>query len=177
MLEHLKLLGSYNEWMNSKIYAAAARLSRDELTINRRAFFGSLLGTLNHLVVGDRLWLHRFSLHPTHHPGLESIRALPLPTTLDQILFEDLGELEAHRKWLDALINGWIGQLTEEDLGHRLRYTNNRGVASVRLFSSLLLHFFNHQTHHRGQATTLLSQAGVDTGTTDLLLLIPNERE
>ena len=171
MLEHLKLLASYNEWMNLKIYAATARLSQDELTTNRRAFFGSLLGTLNHLVVGDRLWLHRFSSHPNRHPGLEAIRALPVPMTLDQILFEDLRELEEHQKWLDALIIEWISQLTEEDLGHRLRYTNSRGVTSVKLFASLLLHFFNHQTHHRGQVHAMLTQAGGKPGDTDLFLL------
>lgn len=175
MREHLQLLASYNEWMNSKLYAAAARLSAAELAADKGAFFGSLIGTLNHILVGDRIWMGRFAMHPAQHARLEALRALPAPTSLDQILFADFRELEAHRKWLDATIKEWVAELTDDDLGHQLRYASTKGVVSVRKLSSLLLHLFNHQTHHRGQATTLLSQAGIDVGVTDLLMLIPNE--
>jgi uncharacterized damage-inducible protein DinB len=175
MREHLQLLATYNEWMNLKLYAAAAQLPAAELAANKGAFFGSLLGTLNHIMVGDRIWLARFATHPARHASLEGVRALPVPTSLDQILFEDFKELDAHRKWLDTLIKQWAAELTDEDLRHLFRYANTKGVVSVRRFSSVLLHLFNHQTHHRGQATTLLSQAGIDVGATDLLMLVPDE--
>jgi len=175
MREHLQLLATYNEWMNLKLYAAAAQLPATELSANKGAFFGSLMGTLNHILVGDRIWLSRFALHPARHARLDGLRALPVPTALDQILFDDFHALDAHRKWLDIMIKEWVAELTDDDLNHRLRYANTKGVVAVRKFSNVLLHLFNHQTHHRGQATTLLSQTGIDVGATDLLLLIPDE--
>jgi len=168
-------MAQYNEWMNSKLYHAAGKLSAAELAADRKAFFGSLLGTLNHLVVTDTMWLKRFAGHPAGHKSLDPIRALPAPTALNQILFTEFGALSEHRKMMDAAIKAWAAELTEEDLQHVLRYANSKGVVSNRRFFTLVTHLFNHQTHHRGQATTLLSQQGIDVGTTDLLNLIPNE--
>lgn len=75
------------------------------------------------------------------------------------------------------MIINWVAALTDDELSTTLSYHNTKGVASKRRYSSLVVHFFNHQTHHRGQTTTLLSQAGVDVGVTDLLALIPEEVE
>jgi uncharacterized damage-inducible protein DinB len=173
--DHIVLMAAYNKWMNAKLYEAAGKLSREEIAADRKAFFGSLLGTLNHIVVGDTIWLKRFATHPGGHAALDPVRKLEMPTVLSQILFADFAALSEHRKLLDTVIDEWAASLTEEDLGHVLQYANTKGVAGRRKFSSLVLHFFNHQTHHRGQATTLLFQAGQDVGITDLLMLIPNE--
>ena len=172
---HAVLLASYNAWMNAKLYEAAAALSPDEIAADRKAFFGSLLGTLNHIVVGDTIWLKRFATHPGNHAALEPIRRSPAPHALDQILFDNLPALWEHRQQLDGTINTWAASLTEADLECPLSYKNTKGIAANKRFSSLVLHFFNHQTHHRGQATTLLYQAGIDVGVTDLLMLIPDE--
>ena len=168
------LLASYNEWMNTRVYAAAALLPHEELIANRGAFFGSILGTLNHLVVGDRIWLRRFASHPSKHAALKPLDTLPLPKSLDEILFIDLAALVEHRRMLDEVIKNWTESLNDADLSHVLHYTTMKGVVGMKRFSDLLLHFFNHQTHHRGQVSTLLHQAGKDVGVTDLLLLIPN---
>lgn len=175
--DHVILMASYNRWMNQKLYAAAARLDAAALRADRGAFFGSVLGTLNHLVVGDRIWLARFATHPCAHAALDPVRRLPVPRALDQILFPDLSALAQHRELLDEVICAWADALHERDLDHLLRYANSRGVVSTRRFAHLVMHFFNHQTHHRGQITTLLSQAGQDVGVTDLLALIANEDE
>jgi uncharacterized damage-inducible protein DinB len=174
-IEHIGLLAAYNQWMNAKLYAAASELPETELVANRQAFFGSILGTLNHLVVGDTLWLQRFARHPANYPALAPILSQPPPSSLDQQLFSDLKSLTEHRQWLDALICTWAATLTEPELEQPLSYHNSRGVAANKEFFSLLMHFFNHQTHHRGQVTTLLSQAGVTVGMTDLLALIPDQ--
>lgn len=173
LCEQVVLLADYNAWMNKRTYEAAGRLSPSDLAIDRKAFFGSILGTLNHLVVGDTLWLKRFATHPAGYPALDAIRALPMPTSLDALLFTDFPALAAHRKMLDGAICGWAASVTDADLAQTLRYKNTKGIESNRLFFSLALHFFNHQTHHRGQVSTLLFQAGVDEGVTDLLALIP----
>jgi uncharacterized damage-inducible protein DinB len=168
-------MASYNEWMNSKLYEASGALSPEALALDRNAFFASLFGTLNHIVVADTIWLKRFALHPANYRELDPIRNLPQPTSLDQILFVDFGELSRHRKMLDAVISSWANCVTDADLNQVLQYANTKGVVFARRFFSLVMHFFNHQTHHRGQATTMLSQAGVDVGITDLLAMIQNE--
>ena len=172
---HFKMLAEYNEWMNRKLYETAARLSPEELARERGAYFGSIGGTLNHLVVTDTMWLKRFAAHPVQPPALEPVRALPMPSALNQVLFTDLADLAERRKLIDAAIKAWADTLTQADLDHVLDYANSKGIRSRKRMSRLVTHFFNHQTHHRGQATTLLSQAGQDVGATDLLALIPNE--
>ena len=172
---HFALMASYNQWMNAKVYDTASKLSTTELAEERGAYFGSIFGTLNHIVVADTLWLKRFASHPSSTTTLAVMVALPTPARLDQGMFDDLDGLKAHRQWLDSVIIHWIAALTDEDLETILSYQNMKGVPAIRSFSSLILHFFNHQTHHRGQITTLLSQAGLDIEVTDLLALIPDE--
>ena len=172
---NFELMAAYNQWMNEKIYGAARGLEQTELAKDRGAFFGSILGTLNHIVVGDTIWLKRFAMHPTFSIALKEVADLPSPNKLNDILFEDFAALSERRAWLDNHIICWVGTLSDDDLNVVLRYQNTKGVPANRRFSSLLQHFFNHQTHHRGQVSTLLSQAGVDIGVTDLLALIPDE--
>lgn len=169
------LMAAYNRWMNAKVYAAAGRLPAHELAADRHAFFGSIIGTLNHIVVADTIWLHRLAAHPSNHAVLDPVRRMPRPAALDLVLFGDLHALENHRQMLDEVIIDWAASLTEADLRHVLSYANMKGVPARKRFSNLVMHFFNHQTHHRGQVTTLLFQAGQDVGVTDLLETIPDE--
>lgn len=171
--QHFELLASYNEWMNSKVYESAGQLTATDLAKDRGAFFASILGTLNHIVVGDTIWLKRFATHPSCLGSLREVANLPNPTSLNQIIFDDFSSLHKHRNWLDEQIINWISELSDDDLDYILDYHNIKGVFSNKCYSSLILHFFNHQTHHRGQVSTLLSQAGVDIGVTDLLVLVP----
>ncbi|RBW51436.1 DinB family protein [Marinobacter sp. F3R11] len=173
--DHFELLSIYNQWMNSKIYESASSLSATDLTRDRGAFFGSILGTLNHIVVGDTIWLKRFATHPSCVGSLQEVANLPNPTSLSQIVFEDIARLSEHRAWLDRQIISWVAGLTEGDLNFVLNYHNTKGNPANKRYSSLVLHFFNHQAHHRGQVSALLSQAGAEVGVTDLLALIPEE--
>lgn len=173
--EHICLMAEYNDWMNAKLYGAAMTLSENELAVDRKAFFGSILGTLNHLLLGDILWLKRFASHPANYPALEVVRQLHMPASLDVLLFSDIESLAKQRKLLDKAITAWAHAVTEQELDSSLSYASMKGIAAQKCFFSLIMHFFNHQTHHRGQATTLLSQAGVDVGSTDLLALVPND--
>lgn len=175
LLYHLRLLADYNQWMNDKLYGAAAALPPSELTAARGAFFGSLQGTLNHLLVADTVWLKRFSAHPAGYSTLTALADTALPQQLDQPLYADFASMRQRRTELDAIISALLAEIREEDLAVALDYRSMKGVPAQRLFGSLLLHLFNHQTHHRGQATTLLSQAGADVGVTDLLLRIPDQ--
>lgn len=163
-------MARYNEWMNVKLHAAASTVPHAELAADRRAFFGSVLGALNHLVIADTIWLNRFASHPTCPPDINSNLPPPTKIELDALPFPDLTSLGARRVELDLSIIDWTGPLTDSDLDHVLHYTNSRGESSHRSFFGLLMHLFNHQTHHRGQVTTLLTQARVNVGATDLLV-------
>lgn len=171
-LEQLALQARYNQWMNDKLYQTAARLPAAVLQQDNGAFFGSLFGTLNHIVVADTLWLQRFAQHPTGFAALQPLQDIVAPTSLNGWLFDQLPALAARRQLLDEVIIRLCSELKDSDLDQPLAYNNTRGVAQRKNFHALLLHFFNHQTHHRGQATTLLSQQGEDVGVTDLIVLI-----
>lgn len=166
--EDIILLASYNATMNTKVYAAAATLSTDALHTDRGAFFGSIMGTLNHIVAGDTIWLQRFLAHPANFPALAAMKEIAAPTGLTHRYSDDIGVLSVHRTRLDAIIEALAADISDADLAQPVSYRNSRGEFRKN-FGSLLLHFFNHQTHHRGQASTLLSQSGVDIGVTDLV--------
>lgn len=170
---HFTLLARYNQWMNHKLYGAAAGLPPGELAAPRGAFFGSLLATLNHIAVADTIWLKRIAAHPQFAAALAPMAALPAPAALDQPLCDSFEALHAQRAWLDQVLLDWTASLADADLDAVISYRRMNGESNARQLGLLLLHVFNHQTHHRGQATTLLSQAGVDVGVTDLLALVP----
>ena len=155
-----RILAEYNRWMNDRLYAACAELSDNERKQDRQAFFASIHGTLNHLLLGDRLWMGRFVNRPF---AVDS---------LAQQLYEDFAELSEQRRLLDQEIIDWAGGLSDEALAapFSFRSTVNPAQWQCPLWVAVT-HFFNHQTHHRGQLTTLLSQSGVDYGTTDLIWL------
>ena len=167
------LMAQYNQSMNSRIYSAASQLSGPDLAKDQSAFFGSILHTLNHIMVADIIWLQRFARHQ-HFDSLKDVVALTPPQALNTVLFDDLKALWQQREKLDELIILFVAQLNDEVLGQALSYKNTQGVAAVKNFAQVLQHFFNHQTHHRGQVSTLLYQQGIDPGVTDLLESIPN---
>lgn len=169
------LLATYNGSMNQKICDSLKGLSKDVLWQDKKAFFGSILGTLNHLMVGDLIWLTRFNQHPNYPNGFTALQGLAdfeKPTQLNQKLYQSKTDYIGKRLALDKIIVDFIEELTDEDLSQNLTYTNTKGIRFNRPFSQLLLHFFNHQTHHRSQVTTLLNQIDIDIGETDLLILI-----
>lgn len=172
---NFELMADYNQWMNQNIYHAATKLNEQELHLNRGAFFGSILGTLNHIVVGDTFWLKRFAEHPAHFVSLEPIRKLNQPKGLDTVVYDDLAQLTQHRTMMDNAITAFTQELTDEILESTLSYNNSKGLAFNKKLGELIQHFFNHQTHHRGQVSTLFSQAGIDIGVTDLLMRIPDQ--
>lgn len=169
------LFADYNCSMNQRLYEAAAKLSAEELTKEKGAFFGSLFNTMNHIAVADLLWLHRFATLSGLSTLQDELSDFPRPTSLREPLSDSLVGLTTLRTSIDAVIVQLTSLLTEDLLASTLRYTNTAGQHHERNFGLLLHHFFNHETHHRGQASTLLFQAGIDIGVTDFIAHIPNE--
>jgi len=106
--QYFALLARYNADMNQKLYDAAAKLPPGELEADRKAFFGSLLGTINHLLAGDTIWLKRFGTHPARYPALQDTASLPQPTGLTHSFGGTLPALRAYREQLDAMICAWV---------------------------------------------------------------------
>jgi uncharacterized damage-inducible protein DinB len=161
MKPRYQMFAAYNTWANARIYRAAATLADADYRADRGAFFKSVHGTLNHLLVGDRIWMRRFT------------GAGEAPNRLDAILFEDRDELWTARQAEDARIARYIEDLSEADFAGRLVYrtvTNPRTIEQ-ELWPALD-HFFNHQTHHRGQAHGLLSAIGGNAAAPSLDLLV-----
>jgi len=174
---NFELMAAYNHGMNKSMYDAASHLSTSVLNEDRGAFFGSILATLNHILVGDTIWLKRFASHPSQFSSLDYVRGLEQPKALDSMLCMEFESLLVTREKMDNLILDFSHELTDEVLASSLSYRNMRGEPLTQNLGCLIQHFFNHQTHHRGQVSTLLNQVGVNVGVTDLLLNIPNEQK
>lgn len=174
-LEQYRALSSYNQQMNRKLYGAADRLSDEERKRDRGAFFGSIHATFNHLLLADRIWMLRLTGDDARF-GLRDEAGQPLRVqSLAQQLFADYATLRQERERTDRDIVDYVAALTETDLTQEMTYTRGQTqVVHVRWWA--LTHFFNHQTHHRGQITTLLTQAGVDVGVTDFIAWLRDPR-
>lgn len=174
---HYLLMASYNQRMNKQVYATADSLTAQQLKLDCGAFFGSVFATLNHILVADLLWLKRFTNHPSEFSCITAVDNFPAFQSLDQIAYTDYDELRTARKNLDEIIINWIeNEISEADYSKSIEYTDTRGNAYRRNFAELVAHFFNHQTHHRGQVSTLLNQFGYDIGVTDFLIDIPSSQ-
>jgi uncharacterized damage-inducible protein DinB len=154
MLDHYRMFADYNRWANRLLYAAAGALDDADYRENKGAFFGSLNATLNHILAADRVWMKRFT-------GTGQA-----PTKLDAILCDTFADLSAARAAEDERIITWVASLTEEDLAGRFTYTPiTNPVPVTQRLAPPLTHFFNHQTHHRGQChMTLTALGGLSLG-------------
>lgn len=156
LVHHFQLLARYNTLANQRLYTACAQLSEADRQQIRPAFFKSIHGTLNHILVGDRIWMTRF-------------RGGTVPSTgLDAILYADFDALWATRVLEDQTIQDFANGLTDEFLARSIAYVNNAGKPYEDPAHLLIAHFFNHQTHHRGQIHDLLTQTQIKPPVLDL---------
>ena len=168
--EWLGALARYNRWMNDKLYGLAATLSDEARKRDVGAFFKSIHGTFTHLLLADSVWLasYRGLTVPDGFMGPHGIRSL------DQELYVEFEDLRRERGLTDDALSAWISGLTHERLAAALVYMR-RGQKHESPLWWAVAHLFNHQTHHRGQITTLLTQQGCDPGSTDLLAMLREE--
>ncbi|MHA1566285.1 MAG: DinB family protein [Alphaproteobacteria bacterium] len=157
MKEHFRRFAQYNAWANGRLYDACGMLPEPEYLAERGAFFGSIHGTLNHILVGDRAWMAR----------LEGVASTI--TSLDEILHRDLASLRGAREQEDGRIIAYVDGLSAARLAEDLHYASVAGDRFVTPVGQVLAHLFNHQTHHRGQVHDLLSQTNVAPPPLDLM--------
>ncbi|MFP4519108.1 MAG: DinB family protein [Oceanicaulis sp.] len=149
MHEHFKRFAAYNAWANARLYDAATALTDFERKRDIRGYFQSLHGTLNHILVADRIWVHRLTGEGD------------APSKLDTVLFSDFNTLREAREAEDARITAYVASLAQADFDAVVDYQDTRGEPKSLALKMILAHVFNHQTHHRGQATHMLRQLGV----------------
>jgi len=157
--------GRYNVWANRRLYEACAALSPADYRAQRSSFFGSIHATLNHILVGDRVWMGRLESVPS---GIER---------LDQILYDEFTDLKAAHETEDARILGFVNGLGDDAIAGTLRYRNMAGEAQETSLTWVLAHFFNHQTHHRGQVHGMLSGTPVAPPSLDLIYFLRQDRD
>lgn len=161
---YVRLMAAYNAELNRRVFAAAARLPDPALRQDRGAFFGSILATLNHLVWADQIWMHRFADWPRPQADLPSGVAL----------YADFPALQHARSTLDAAFEAWAATVAQPWLDGELAwFSGATGREQRRPVAMLVVHMFNHQTHHRGQVHAMLTASGEQTGDTDLPFVLP----
>ena len=161
--EYLRTMAAYNSEMNRRVYDAAERLSDEERRRERGAFWGSIHGTLNHILWGDTAWMSRFAGWEKPAQGIKQSAAL----------HDDFFALKDARAEADRRICDWAGQVTTAWLSGDLAWFSavlSKEISKPK--SLLVVHFFNHQTHHRGQVHAMLTAAGEKTGDTDLPFIL-----
>lgn len=162
--DYVQLMAAYNAEMNRRLYAAAANLTDEQRRADRGAFWKSIHGSLVHLLWGDCQWMSRFD-------GWEK-PAVPIKQSAEMIAAFD--DLRAKRVKADADIEAWAGRVGHAWLAEDLVwFSGAAGREMRRSKGKLLVHFFNHQTHHRGQVHAMLTACGQQTGDTDLFLVVP----
>ncbi len=160
---YVRTMAAYNAEMNRRVYAAAQRVPDAERRRPRGAFWGSIHGTLCHLLWGDRIWMSRFDDWPKPAVGIKQ----------SADLIADFDELARARVDADAGISSWAGRVGEEWLAQEQVWFSQAASREMRQPRSLLVtHLFNHQTHHRGQVHAMLTACGEQTGDTDLFLVV-----
>jgi len=156
--QHFAMMAAYNAWANRRVYEAAALLDDEAYRRDAGAFFKSLHGTLNHLLAADRIWMKRFTGEGD------------APAALDSILHDTLPALALAREAEDRRIIDWVDGLSREALAGRFTYMTVTDLRTVsQRLSPALAHLFNHQTHHRGQAHTILTSLGQPSLQLDLI--------
>jgi uncharacterized damage-inducible protein DinB len=157
-IEIFRQLADYNHWANLRIYGAALAIPEEQYRRSTGVFFGSLHGTLNHLLLTDRVWLKRLTGTGEH------------PTRLNAIIHDDRRDLLRSRIAEDARLIDLVRTYGEADLGKVLAYQNMAGKPHSQPLQDILLHLFNHQTHHRGHAHACCSMlTGTEPPSLDLL--------
>ncbi len=157
MHEHFIMFARYNAWANQKLYEAVAELSASDYNKDCQVAFTSMNGTLNHLLIGDLIWLSRFQ------------GTTGAPTGLDKLLHQDFADIWDARKKTDADIVEYIEGLNEGILTSDFSFTALTMPEKVtQQLSYALAHFFNHQTHHRGQTHAMLTRLAGEAPSLDL---------
>jgi len=155
-LETIRALYHYNAWANHRTLEACAALTEKQFSQDLSTSFGSVRGTLVHILGGEWIWLERWQ-------GRSPEALLP------ESEFPTLASMQERWVEIERGLAEFVAGLKPSDLDRVIEYRNLRGNRFGYPLMSMLHHLVNHGTYHRGQVTTLLRQLGAKPRATDLL--------
>jgi len=166
------MMSLYNQRMNSQLMGHCLTLSSDVLEQDTHSFFPNIVSYWNHILFGDLILMARLASNNIANLSSADFSEFPSPISPKDIYHGTLLDITSLRAQVDKLIIRYCDNLTEEDCDRFITYTTTEGVTITKAVADVTQHIFNHQAHHRGQLTCLLSQAGVDYGCMDLPVIV-----
>lgn len=173
LVKNFQRMSAYNQRINEQLMSSCTSLSNVELNQESHSFFSSIISYWNHILFGDLIMLKRLASNNISKITLDDFIGLPTPKSPKDIYYSEFTELVTLRRKVDVLINTYCDNLTDEACEKLVNYTSTEGKVITKVVADITQHLFNHQTHHRGQLTCVLSQLGVDYGCMDLPMIVP----
>lgn len=180
-LRQFRRFAQYNAWFNDQLYGRVETLDPEIRRRDLGGFFGGIQATLGHILLGDRMWLGRFAPpapeNDFHFHSLEGAELVHAIGSLADELYPEWEALRGARSETDEVLRRFVAELRADHLDREFHYVNSKGLPFSAPLWHVVAHLFNHQTHHRGQVTTLLHQQGIDPGVTDFMVtsVMPEE--
>lgn len=168
LAQNFKMMSLYNQRVNSQLMAHCLPLSQEKLEKETHSFFPHIISYWNHLLFGDLILLTRLASNEIGLLSSVDFTSFPSPKSPKDIYYSNISDIAALRHQLDKLLIQYCSSLTEDECSKSMTYTTTEGVVINKLVADVMQHMFNHQTHHRGQLTCILSQLGIDYGCMDL---------
>ena len=170
---NFRILAVYNQRMNQQLISVCEQLSYEQLHSETNSFFPTVMAHWNHILFGDLIMLQRLVANDMVSMDSQVLELLPTAKSVDDIFVETLDELRSIRKTVDEIYVQITAEFGNTDYDREVCYVTTEGQELVRNLGEFCQHIFNHQTHHRGQLTCILSQFGLDFGCTDLPVIVP----
>ncbi|MGS2717031.1 DinB family protein [Eionea flava] len=165
------LMAHYNQRMNQQLLTASELLTHQQLLQETHSFFSTVMGYWNHLLFGDLIMIGRLANNKIGGLSVSLLKDLPSPRSPQDYYSDSLEEVRQWRLIIDSIILDMAQSLNDEAIAKNVTYTTTEGQSVSLSVDVFCQHLFNHQTHHRGQLTCVLSQLGVDFGCTDLPII------
>ncbi len=166
------MMSVYNQRINEQLLTCCESLSVDELTRETQSFFPNIISYWNHILFGDLILLTRLATNNISSLTLNDFFELPAPVSPNDVYHEKLSDIIVLRSQVDQLIKSYCQHLTDKECAEFITYQTTEGELITKKVADITQHLFNHQTHHRGQITCILSQLGVDYGCMDLPVIV-----
>jgi uncharacterized damage-inducible protein DinB len=172
MVKHFQMMSVYNQRINEQLIHCCNSLSNEQLNEETHSFFPTIIAYWNHILFGDLILLFRLASNNIANLSVDDFSKLPTAKSPQDIYCHHFTDLVILRRKVDVLINTYCAHLTDEECSQSISYTTTEGQRITKPVAEVTQHLFNHQTHHRGQLTCLLSQRGIDYGCMDLPVII-----
>jgi len=166
------MMSAYNHRINEQLINCCSSLSKAQLTQETHSFFPNIIAYWNHILFGDLILLSRLAANNLGSLTTDDFSDLPTAKSTQDIYCHDFSELVLLRRKVDVLLSRYCANLTSEECDSAIRYTTTEGQVITKVAADVTQHLFNHQTHHRGQLTCVLSQLGIDYGCMDLPMIV-----